>query len=227
MKVKTIDQVSSILTTIMVPVLLIVGAVRILLTPAYIQLEYRLPHFPDDPYGFTPAERLKWADYSRAYLINKAGIAYLGDLQFEDGESLFNERELRHMEDVKQVLKGFLTAFWITLGAFILGLVYTWRRGSWEIFRKGVSRGGWLTIFLLVSLLVFALLDFNTFFVFFHRVFFEGETWIFSYTDTLIRLFPIRFWMDVFIAFGVLSLGGGLALGWGLRKRSVSPKKQP
>jgi integral membrane protein (TIGR01906 family) len=41
------------------------------------------------------------------------------------------------------------------------------------------------------------LLSWGEFFTTFHRLFFEGETWIFPYTDTLIRLFPIRFWMDV------------------------------
>jgi integral membrane protein (TIGR01906 family) len=224
---KMIDRAVSVLVTLMVPILLIIGAVRILLTPIFIQTEYRLPHFPDDPYGLTTTERLKWAEYSRSYLVNNSEIDYLGDLRFADGEPLFNERELRHMEDVKVVLKGFLTVLWISLGLIVLGIFWTWRRDSWATFRRGVSRGGWLTILLLVSLLTFALLDFNTFFVIFHRVFFEGETWIFKYTDTLIRLFPIRFWMDVFIAFGILSLGGGLTLGWSLRERRDSRKKQP
>ena len=77
-----------------------------------------------------------------------------------------------------------------------------------------MARGGWLTVGLIVALLVYLVLNFNSLFVLFHRVFFEGDTWLFEYSDTLIRLFPVVFWRDAFIWVGVLSLGGGAALGY-------------
>jgi integral membrane protein (TIGR01906 family) len=43
-------------------------------------------------------------------------------------------------------------------------------------------------------------------FVGFHRVFFEGDTWLFLYSDTLIRLFPERFWQDAFLFIAVATL---------------------
>jgi integral membrane protein (TIGR01906 family) len=61
---------------------------------------------------------------------------------------------------------------------------------------------------LIIAILIFVALSFNALFTAFHRVFFEGDSWLFSYSDTLIRLFPIRFWQDVFIALGVLTLLG-------------------
>jgi hypothetical protein len=39
---------------------------------------------------------------------------------------------------------------------------------------------------------------------------------LFNYSDTLIRLFPIQFWQDVFLGFGLLTLLGGGILGWGI-----------
>ena len=63
------------------------------------------------------------------------------------------------------------------------------------------------------------LASFGVFFVAFHQVFFDPGTWIFLWSDTLIRLFPERFWRDVFIYVGVLSLAGGLALGFGFRSK--------
>jgi hypothetical protein len=40
---------------------------------------------------------------------------------------------------------------------------------------------------------------------------------MFLFSDTLIRLFPIRFWQDAFLLAAVIALGGGIALGLGLR----------
>jgi uncharacterized membrane protein len=61
------------------------------------------------------------------------------------------------------------------------------------------------------------LLSFNVLFVAFHNVFFQAGTWMFLFSDTLIRLFPERFWRDTFIAVGVLSGGAGLAIAYFLR----------
>jgi uncharacterized membrane protein len=53
-------------------------------------------------------------------------------------------------------------------------------------------------------------------------MFFEGDTWLFLYSDTLIRLFPERFWLTAFIGIGAGTLLlAGLLLGlsaWRLRR---------
>ena len=41
------------------------------------------------------------------------------------------------------------------------------------------------------------LLAWDRFFVWFHELFFSGNTWLFSNTDTLIRLYPDAFWIGV------------------------------
>jgi integral membrane protein (TIGR01906 family) len=68
--------------------------------------------------------------------------------------------------------------------------------------------------------MVAVLVAFSVFFVFFHQVFFESGTWVFRFSDTLIRLFPQRFWRDAFIAIGLLSLAGGLTLGLVFKPRT-------
>ena len=116
--------------TILIPLVLIGLAIRVLLTPLFYQTEYNMPYFPPDGYGFTKADRLKWAPYAVNYLVNSADISYLGDLQFDDGSPLYNERELRHMQDVKTVTQGALKLWYISL-VLLLGLgVWAWY-GSW------------------------------------------------------------------------------------------------
>ncbi len=209
-----IKQVLQWLIVVLVPVVLALGAVRFLLTPLFVQIEYRTPNFPEDPYGFTFEERLKWSEIAREYLLNRAGIEFLGDLTFEDGSALYNERELRHMLDVKNVVRAAMWVLYSSLIVILLAGVWANQGDWWWEYRQALSRGGWLTVALIGAMIVAMILSFNWFFVAFHRVFFEGETWIFRYSDTLIRLFPVRFWRDAFITVGGITLLGGVLLGY-------------
>jgi integral membrane protein (TIGR01906 family) len=212
------------LVAILVPFALIGLGLRILLSPIFLKIEYNMPYFPPDQYGFTQADRLKWAPYALDYLVNSADISYLGDLKFDDGTPLYNERELSHMADVKRVTQGALNVWYIALSLLTLLGIWSWR-GDWmQIYRQGLMRGGWLMVGLAAAIGVIAIIGiainpniFFSFFAGFHSLFFEGDSWLFLYSDTLIRLFPIRFWQDAFLWAAVIALGGGTALGLGLR----------
>jgi len=212
--------------TILIPMILIGLAIRVLLTPLFYQIEYNMPYFPPDEYGFTKADRLKWAPYAVNYLINNADISYLGDLKFDDGSPLYNERELHHMLDVKNVTRGALRLWYISL-ALLLGLgLWAWFGGWWQYFLLGLQRGGWLMVGLAVFIGAIVIVGiainpnvFDEFFVLFHSIFFEGNSWLFYFSDTLIRLFPIRFWEDAFLWAAVIALGGGLALALGIKPK--------
>ncbi len=208
------------LVTALVPVALVLAVVRLLLTPLFIQVEYRLPCFPPDPYGFSTADRLRWADLARQYLLNDADRSFVADLRMDDHRPLFNEREVRHLEDVKAVVQAALRVGWAAwAGLLVLGLVAR-RRGAraWRAFRAAVARGGWLTVALMGAIIVAVAVAFGPFFVFFHRLFFEGDSWLFATSDSLIRLFPERFWVDAFLATSLLSaLAGWLCTRWAPR----------
>ena len=211
---------------LLVPFALIGLGLRILLTPLFLKIEYNMPYFPQDEYGFTREDRLKWAPYALNYLVNSAEVSYLGSLKFEDGTSLYNERELSHMEDVKRITKAALKVWYLTI-AVLLGLGNWSRLGHWEqAYRQGLMRGGWLMVGLaiVVGLIVIIGIAINpdvfwNFFAGFHSLFFEGNSWLFLYSDTLIRLFPLRFWQDAFLLAALIALGGGVALSLGLRTK--------
>ena len=218
------DNLLSWLVAIFVPLALIGLGVRALLTPFFLQVEYNMPYFPPDDYGFTKADRLKWAPYALEYLVNNADISYLGDLKFDDGTPLYGERELSHMDDVKRVTKGVLNAWYVSLMSLAALGAWAWF-GKWEqAYRLGLRRGGWLMVGLaaVIGAIVGTGILINpnvfwNFFAWFHSLFFEGDTWLFLYSDTLIRLFPLRFWMDAFLLAAFIALGGGLFLGFGLK----------
>ena len=123
-------MILSWLIALIVPLALIGFGLRILLTPLFLRIEYNMPYFPPDDYGFTKADRLKWAPYALNYLLNSADISYLGDLKFDDGTPLYNERELSHMDDVKRVAQGALRVWYMSLALLTLLGVWAWR-GDW------------------------------------------------------------------------------------------------
>lgn len=218
------------LVTVLVPIALIGLGLRILLTPLFLQVEYNMPYFPADDFGFTKADRLKWAPYALNYLTNSADISYLADLKFDDGKSLYNERELSHMNDVKRVTQGALKVWYISLAGLALLGIWAWAgrfasAPQWgQAYRLGLMRGGWLMVILAITIGLIAVIGisadpdlFFRFFAGFHSLFFEGDSWLFLFSDTLIRLFPIRFWQDAFLFAALIALGGGAALGWGMR----------
>jgi integral membrane protein (TIGR01906 family) len=214
----------SYFTTLLTPIFLLGLGLRILLTPIFYNLEYRMPYFPEDPYGMTQAERLHLAPYAVDYLLNDADISYLGDLTFEDGEPLYNERELSHMQDVKVVTKSALRVWSLTVVLMVALGVWARYQKWWQAFRAGLRRGGWLMIGLVAAIGLFGAIAFRQLFVLFHALFFEGDSWLFLYSDTLIRQFPIQFWQDAFLWAGIISVGGALGLALGLRKKSPQEK---
>ena len=98
---RILQRTLSWLATILLPFALTFLGLRLLLTHGFPEVEYRMPGFPEDPYGFTLKERLGWSKISIDYLLNNADISFLGNLTFMDNVPLFNERELSHMQDVK------------------------------------------------------------------------------------------------------------------------------
>ncbi|MCD6425787.1 MAG: TIGR01906 family membrane protein [Anaerolineales bacterium] len=209
----------SALVTLTIPVIISVLSIHILLSPIFTNLEYRRPGFPEDNYGFTTAERLEFGNQTRSYLISNDTLDDLQQLVFENGDPIYIERELTHLEDVKIVLQGVLRVFYGAAAGFVLGGLIARTRGWQEIYLNAIYLGGKITAGLLVMILLLTLVSFQALFTNFHLLFFEGGSWLFFYSDTLIRLFPVQFWQDIFLVFGILTLAGGILLGWVLPAR--------
>lgn len=215
--------ISGVVITVGLPVLLILINARLLMSGAFLKWEYNRPWLPDDPYGFTKAERLEYAPPALAYLFNNAGIEFLADQTFPDGAPLYNERELSHMHDVKIVTRGLVRFGFglLALYAVCVALLVV-DPAARPALHRALFRGSVLTVALIVLGLLITATSFYWLFAQFHALFFEGDSWIFPTSDTLIRLFPERFWIDAFaLVFGgtlveALILGGAMRF---MRKR--------
>jgi integral membrane protein (TIGR01906 family) len=216
---QTLLRILGVLVALLVPLALLLSATRLVLTPTYVSLEYHSPGFPADTYGMPLEQRLTYAPLALAYLLNDEGIDFLADQTFDDGTPLYNQRELGHMDDVKALTQMLLKVWYGVLAVLVLLGLWAWR-GEWvDEFKAMLARGGLVTLLAILAVLLFAALSFNAFFTSFHGIFFEGDSWLFLYSDTLIRLFPLRFWRDVVLVIGVVTIGGAAALWRGLRSR--------
>ena len=202
----------SILITICIPFLLLMGAIRILLNNFFLDYEYNLPNFPADPYGFTTQDRLYWGKISLNYLVNDQGINFLGDLKFADGSSFYNERELSHMNDVKNLIQSTLKIWYVVIGFLIVLWLWSWRKKWSSLYWRGVARGGILTIGIILAVILGVFINFDALFRGFHAIFFTGDTWLFYTSDSLIRLFPEKLWSDAFLFMGIFTLTGAIVL---------------
>lgn len=195
---------------ITVPIVLVLGGIRLVMTEQFLEFEYQRAGFPEDNWGFTTEDRIYYGGYGVRYLINNEDIRYLGDLTIE-GESAFNERELQHMEDVQAVTR---VAFQVLLlcASLLAGsvILLSRKQPTRPRMRRAIQGGGILTFGVTIFLLILVVVRWDFFFDTFHAIFFEGDTWLFSNRDTLIRLYPQQFWFDASILVGIITFGGAL-----------------
>ncbi len=203
---------------LIIPFLLATGAVRLLLTEAFLHLEYQRPGFPADGFGFTTADRLEYGPLALRYLFNDAGSEFLAVERLPPdkcwppaararGCAMFNASELRHMDDVKSVATALFASALACLATALALLIVSKRKPERQRqIRAGIRLGAHLTITLILTLAALALASWNFAFDFFHDLLFAAGTWRFPYSDTLIRLYPEQLFMDAALSIGAFCL---------------------
>ncbi|MFN7210384.1 MAG: TIGR01906 family membrane protein [Aggregatilineales bacterium] len=216
------NRLLTLLIALLTPILLVLIGVRLLISEPYLALAYRLPNFPADPFGFTLEDRLRYAPYAVQFLLNGAPPSFLADLTFPDGSPLYNAREVQHMVDVQRVTQAAMLVLALLGGVAALSALGLARSPAGrQTLRRGLRHGALLTWLLLAALIAYILLDWDHFFDSFHDLFFAEGTWRFFMSDTLIRLFPIRFWQDAALLLGGFCALSALLILIGTRQRAA------
>ncbi len=191
------------------PFLLGFSVVRTVIASNYPAFEY--PRIASDLFGWSDEVRLELGtatlDYIQRPEVAEDVIHLIEDLRLPEDPSLplYNEREIGHMLDVKHLFDGIkrlLRILFVVVPAGLIALFFLDRSQMYD----AIYRGGWATIILLASIAIFILVGWSLFFTTFHELLFPPGTWTFYYTDSLIRLFPEKFWFDVGVIISVSSL---------------------
>ena len=211
-----------VVIAVVVPPTLIANAMRLLATDTFVRHELGRDGFPPDRYGFTDEQREALALLGlRSIQAGSEGIVLLERATLPDGSPAFDERELSHMADVRALFVPIQRgSFVVMLAIAVLALALA-RTRLRAVVPRGLLAGALATLAVAILLVPVILLGFDGFFTRFHEMFFEGDTWRFSSTDTLIRIYPERFWEDVSTLAAVITVGQALVLAplawWWLR----------
>jgi integral membrane protein (TIGR01906 family) len=206
------NALAGIAVTLATALILLLGNLYILATPAFVRLEYSQPDLPT-PAEFSEAERLRYAEATLTYLRTTRRIQWLQDIE-HNGQPLYNSRELAHLVDVKNAMYVTTVVFWIAVAVFVVSAIYILSQpGLRQRLPIYVFRGALLLVILIVLIGAFAWLSFMDFFFLFHRLLFTGDSWLFFPDDSLILLFPLGFWIDAAAAWLILALGEAILVG--------------
>jgi integral membrane protein (TIGR01906 family) len=113
---------------------------------------------------------------------------------------LYNEKELIHLKDVRDIVQLFTTLMIVALLLFIgLGAFLYFRNGLNRLL-KGIQIGSVVAFVLTAALIIWALIDFDGLFLLFHYISFSNNLWILDPSkDYLIMMFPEGFFNDAAI----------------------------
>jgi len=209
-------KILQFLIVLLIPVLIILSAARFLATDRYLAFEYGKASFPPDSFGFTDQQRFILAStnihYVRAHLPNDELSK-----QFLNGVPVFTSREVSHMADVQAVFQVILKVWWSALLVILYSGFVLWRNRERMAFASAIQSGGLLASGIILIIALLAVFAWQFWFNTFHVIFFKLGSWLFLYSDALIRLFPVEFWFDATLTISALSLAGGSLLafiGW-------------
>ena len=204
---------------ICVPLLLITTNVRIILNSAIIY-DYGFNKYKIEKYTGIEFEQLQVAGQQiRDYFNNDLDQITINiSLHGDNVPNLFNEKEILHMYDVKQLVKMVYLVQLYSAILLSMGCVFILFNPSTNgriLTLKYFSRGGMFTFSLVIAFSILDIVGFDRLFLFFHLVSFSNELWILDPRhDYLIAMFPQGFFFDCTVAIAFLTLleGGILSL---------------
>ena len=187
-----------------VPLILVGNAAWLLFNPWLVHAEYAIPGFPEPYIELGDEERTDLAVTGiRSVRPLDEGVALLAEAELADGRAAFDERELTHMQDVRDLVTGLVVLWAVALAAGAGAGAWLRRHGERGTLQRALRGGAVVALGVIaVSALVLAV-SFDTFFEAFHELFFEGDSWRFNETYTLRSLYPDFFWS---VAGGVMAL---------------------
>lgn len=202
-----IRKTISFFLTAAFPFFLLIGSILIIFQPWFLRLEYSRKDFPPDPFGFSVDDRLRYGNDSLLYITRNKPDDYLAGLSFKSGNPVYNERELSHMKDVKIVFQRAKNWWLLILLLYAAVILIFWKRTYFQSeLCRIIVRGSLITIAAIVTILIAVIFAFQPLFSGFHKLFFTGDSWLFYNTDSLIRLYPEKLWIDGFTLTGLLTL---------------------
>ena len=146
--------IMQVVLAILAPLVILIGVIRLIASPAFLWFEYHRPGFAADQSGMDTEQRMNYGSYGLDYLFNFAPQNYLGDLTFANGNPLFTAAEVSHLADVKQVMLITNIAGLIAAAVCVVLMILLYRMRKGAIARSLFAGAVWFTAAMIVLAIV-------------------------------------------------------------------------
>ncbi len=185
--------IASLIVILLSPIIFIGIPTRIAFNDWFIDWEYSKADFPKDRYGLDDEYRKHLAKLGLRAVLSDEGMEEFKKAKLPDGRKAFRKREVKHMQDVKDFLTVFFPFVYLSVAVSALALLVI--RDS-ILIGKTLIFSSLFSFLLITFALIFSLVNYDLAFELFHNYVFDPYSWRFRYTDTLLRIYPMRFWYD-------------------------------
>lgn len=181
-------------------------------TPGYYEKEYTKYHVTDDVH-MEMDDLLNVTREMMAYLRGRRDNLHVPTVVNGQPREFFNDREIAHMEDVRELFLGGLLIRRICIAVAFLCLILLFVLKGVKVLPASVLTGTGLFFALLCGLAALISTDFTKYFVIFHHIFFNNDLWILDpRTDLLINIVPEPFFMDTAARIAMVFAGSVLLI---------------
>lgn len=166
--------------------------------------------------GLTPWQLSEAARQIRDYFNSSEDLLHVSVTVDGTTRELYNNREVTHMRDVKDLL---WKVYRVQEGAFLYILLLTalalFVQGNEFVrrLRRLFVRGSVLTVLLVALVGLASLVNFGPIFTLFHQLGFSNDLWqLDPYTSYLVQMFPLGFWQESALLIGLASIAEAVAV---------------
>jgi integral membrane protein (TIGR01906 family) len=194
--VKALATINAILFIICIPLLLITTNVRFAVN------DIRLYEYGFNKYHVSEETGLDKGNLTE--VAHKLITYFNSDEEFVD-ISIYNQRDIAHLKDVKGLIQLVYRLQFISLAYIAVYILFNFLLlggAFWRQLARRLIWGSWATIALLAVLGLIALVSFDQFFLIFHLVSFRNDLWQLYPSDKLLAMFPEGFFRDAALFIG-------------------------
>jgi len=200
---------SAVIAGLALSVLVVGLALLPMLHPAFTQLLAKRYSLVAET-GLSRQQILSTAEQVRAFVADSGSDSLPAVVGGRPG---FDAAAVSHLRDVRGVLGGakvvtgvlgLLVAVWLAIAI---------SRKWYSAMSAGFLAGAGFCAMFVLGGVVAGTMNFDSFFAWFHGLFFSAGTWEFPADSLLIQVFPMGFWMAAGMTWGTLVALGGVLLG--------------
>ena len=132
------------------------------------------------------------------------------ELLSDQGDSFYSEREKMHMVDVKALYQNCSALAWTFLfvgAGLLIWVIAVRKKEAFYHIVRGFNRASIFIIAFFAFIGIAAAVDFNTFWINFHRLFFTNDLWMLDPANSrMIRMYQEAFFFDMVTGILILFL---------------------